>query len=163
MLKAGITFKCLAGHSNNYLQVNNISGTANYDATGTYLTSAGGTVQIGEGGADLSKVSSSNPFQFNGAGARADIGLVYVFREQKSSAKNYTTAYKLKVSVAILDLGSISYKANPAYTAGYSVNIPATQKFYVSNLKDSSISGIQNPLDQSPYFKNLIREMPRTL
>ena len=155
LLKAGITFKCLAGHSNNYLQVNNISGTANYDATGTYLTSAGGTVQIGEGGADLSKISSSNAFQFNGAGAGADIGLVYVFGEQKSTAKNYTTAYKFKVSVAVLDLGSISYKANPAYTAGYSVNIPAAQKFYVSNLKDSSISGIKTALDQSPYFKNL--------
>lgn len=155
LLKAGITFKYLAGYSNNYLQVNNISGTANYDATGTYLTSAGGTVQIGEGGADLSKINGCNAFQFNGAGAGADIGFVYEFRTQQAIGKNNMTTYKLKIALAILDIGSISYKANSAYTAGYSVNIPGTQKFYVNHLKDSSIAGIKNALDQSPFFKNL--------
>lgn len=155
LLKAGITFKYLAGYSNNYLQVNNISGTANYDAGGTYLTSAGGTVQIGEGGADLSKINGSNAFQFNGAGAGADIGFEYEFRTQQSIGKNNAATYNLKIAVAILDIGSISYKSNPAYTAGYSVNIPGSQKFYVNNLKDSSITGIKNALDQSPYFKNL--------
>ena len=147
--------KYLAGYSNNYFQVTNISGTANEDATGTYLTSASGTVHIGEGGADLNKLNGSNAFQFKGSGAGADIGFVYEFRGNQNMGGKHAQKYKLKVSVALLDIGSISYKANPAYTAGYSVNISATQRFYLNNLKDSSLTGIKNALDQSPYFTNL--------
>ncbi|HLX93872.1 MAG TPA: DUF5723 family protein [Puia sp.] len=149
-LKGGITLKYLAGFSNGYIHLNNISGTVNSDVNGNYLTSAGGTVQLGEGGADLTNLKGSSLLQFKGSGAGADLGVVYEFR--RTSA----THYKLKFSLALLDIGSIHYHANPNYTAGYTVNVPNGQKFYLNNLKDSSsISSIKNYLDQSPYFQNI--------
>ena len=148
-LKGGITLKYLAGYSNTFLHMNNITGTINGDVNGSYLTAASGAVQIGEGGADLTNMKGSNTFQFKGSGAGADIGFVYEFL--RSNAQHY----KLKLSLALLDVGSIHYKDNPNYTAGYAVNISSTQKFYLNNINDSSVSAIKNSLDQSPYFHNL--------
>ena len=154
-LKLGVTLKYLAGYTNNYIQLNNISGTVNQDANGTYLTSTTGLVQIGEGGVDLNKLTGSNVFQFSGSGIGGDLGVVYTLLKHTNSSKKKSQPYKLKFSLSLLDLGSINYKANPSYTAGYSVNISGTQKYYANNLKDSSLTGIKNALDQSPYFKNL--------
>jgi hypothetical protein len=155
LLKAGITLKYLAGYSNNYLQLNQVSGTANQDANGTYLTAANGTVNIGEAGVDLSKLNGNNALQFKGRGAGTDIGFVYEYREVQNKKNKHAQNYKFKISLSLLDAGSIGYKANPSYTAGYLVNISDTQKFYLNSLKDSSLSGIKNALGQSPYFKNL--------
>lgn len=155
LLKGGITLKYLAGYSNVYVHLNNINGTLNSDVNGDYLTGTTGTVQIGEGGADLTNMKGNNIAHFTGSGAGADIGFVYEFHQEPYAKGNAKQKYKFKISMALLDLGSIHYHANPSYTAGYAVNITNSQKFYLNNLKDSSISGIKTALDQSPYFNNL--------
>jgi len=157
LFKVGISVKYLAGYSNNYMQINNIKGTVNYDANGVYLTSAGGNIQIGEGGADLTKMNTNQVAEFKGNGTAMDFGFVYEHgaKMQKSKKGNNPAGYKWKLSVAILDLGSIRYKVNPLYTADYAMHISSAQKFYMNGLQDSSIAGIKNALGKSPYFRDL--------
>ncbi|HLX91298.1 MAG TPA: DUF5723 family protein [Puia sp.] len=149
-LKGGITLKYLAGISNMYTHLDRISGTVNNDAGGNYLTNASGIVQLGEGGVDLTHLNGGSIFQFKGSGVGADLGAVYEYRRNMPKEK-----YRLKISFAILDLGSIRYHANPDATGGYVVNIPANQKFYLNQLKDSSLASVKNSLNQSQYFQSL--------
>lgn len=154
--KGGITLKYLAGIGNSYANINSLTGTLNKDVNGdTYLTGTTGSLSLGVGGINVDNISGSNAFKFNGSGVGADLGFVYEYRpDGEQSADCSANKYKYRIRVAALDLGSIRFKADPNYTAAYSVNIGAAQKFYLKNLDGKSISEIKTYLDGSPYFTN---------
>ncbi len=56
--------------------------------------------------------------------------------------------------MALLEVGSISYTANPAYTAGYNLNVVSSPGFYFNNLNGKNISQIKTFFDGDPNFKN---------
>lgn len=134
-LKGGVTLKYLAGVSNGYLQMTNLKGTLDADPHGVYLSQTSGMVGLGFGGHRIDDVKDGHLGGFNSSGFGADLGFVYEFRPTAHE-------YLLKVGVAVLDLGSISYKQDTSRTGAYTAHVTGAQKAYlddfgeVDNFKD---------------------------
>jgi hypothetical protein len=135
-LKGGITLKYLAGVANGYLQMSNLKGTLNVDQNnGVYLSQTTGVVGLGFGGNRIDDIKDGHLGGFNSSGFGADIGFSYEFRPLPNE-------YLLKVGVALLDVGSISYKQDTARTGNYTAHVTGAQRAYlddfgeVDNFKD---------------------------
>lgn len=152
-LKAGATLKYLAGVGNYYFQLNNLNTVLDTNANGDAVArNSSGSIAMG-GGLDISGSGTDIQFGFNAAGFGADLGAVYEYRPNNVAEE--AMPYLFKVSVAVLDLGSIKYKAIPNYTLGYDINIPAGQEFRLENLSGSeSGTELKQAFDSYPaYFK----------
>jgi len=158
--KAGLTVKYLAGTADAYLKMNNTSGTINYDATnGTYLTNTTGDISINTTDANFSDYKFKDFFKFNGHGVGADFGLIYEYRPESMTHDNYkyqddrfANKYKLKVGVAVLDVGKIKFNKTNASSGNYTVDIPDGQQLYVNQFKNQSINNYASILDSSSFF-----------
>ncbi len=124
--KGGITLKYLSGFGNGYLQMDKVQGTVDQDLNGPYLTQTTGRAALGFGGAHIDNITLSDISTSNGSGIGGDIGFVYEFRPGRKG-------YKFKIGVALLDIGSISYKKDTSRTGAYTANITGGQKAYVSD------------------------------
>ena len=161
-LKAGITVKYLAGTTNSYLTLSNLDGTINDGVNGTYLTNTTGTVAINTTGANFNDYDFGDFFKFNGHGVGGDIGLVYEFRPAYMTQpdtiyvdNHFANKYKLKIGIAVTDIGSIRFNKDNATSATYAVNVPAGQQFLLNQFKDKSINDYKAILDASPYFTQI--------
>lgn len=152
-IKGGITLKYLAGVGNSYININKLNATIDQDVDNTaYLTNANGAVGIGYADIDFDKFESSDAFKFNGKGFGGDLGLVYEFRpDAEKLTERYQNKYKLKVGIALLDIGSIKYEPKPNEFGNYTMHVPSGQKWYPDDI-DGSIAEIKEYFDGSPYF-----------
>jgi outer membrane protein OmpA-like peptidoglycan-associated protein len=159
--KAGVTVKYLAGTADAYLKMNNTSGTINYNnaADGTYLTNTKGDISINTTDANFSDYKFKDFFKFNGHGVGADFGLIYEYRPESMTHDNYkyqddrfANKYKLKVGVAVLDVGKIKFNKTNASSGNYTVDIPDGQQFYINQFKNQSINNYVSVLDSSSFF-----------
>jgi hypothetical protein len=154
-LKGGVTIKYLLGSANSFANINNLKGTLDEDLTGdVYLSTASGRIAIGVSGVDLDNFESGDIFKSNGKGAGFDLGLIYEYRPDGENTNKYQNKYKIKVGVALLDLGSVRYKPRPDEYGDYTINIPSGSQWYPSDLDGKSISEIKTYMDASPYFTN---------
>jgi len=148
-LKGGLTLKYLAGYANSYINVNKISGTLNKDANqDDYLTNTTGSVSIGTSTGIGNDKAQDFKFKFNGSGVGADLGLVYEYRPSGEEAyMRNRNNYKFKIGLSVLDLGTIRYKRDTAYTNAYAVNVNGTNSFYLKELDGKTTSELKQYMD----------------
>lgn len=152
-LKGGLTLKYLAGVGNSYININRLNATIDQDVDERpYLSDASGSVGIGYAGIDINKLEAADAFKFNGKGFGGDLGLVYEFRPDADLTERYQNKYKLKVGIALMDIGSIKYTPNPTEFGNYNLNVSETQEWYPDEIEGGSVSEIKEYLDNSPYF-----------
>lgn len=152
-IKAGLTLKYLAGVGNSYINVSKLNATIDQDINNSpYLTNANGAVGIGYAGIDFDEFEEADALKFNGKGFGGDLGLVYEFRpDAETLTERYQNKYKLKVGVALLDVGSIKYTPKPNEFGNYTLHVAPSEKWYPDDI-DGSISEIKQYLDGSQYF-----------
>jgi outer membrane protein OmpA-like peptidoglycan-associated protein len=155
-LKGGITFKYLAGSGNAYTNIGKLKATVDEDLAGNiYLANATGSVGIGYAGMDFENFEANDAFKFNGHGVGGDIGFVYEYRPDADHlTERYQNKYKLKLGLALLDVGSLKYKPKPAENGNYTINVSGIQQWHPEDIDGKSISEIKTYLDGSPYFTN---------
>ncbi|MES1223007.1 MAG: DUF5723 family protein, partial [Bacteroidota bacterium] len=155
-LKGGLTLKYLAGSGNSYANINQLHATIDKDlADNVYLSNAAGAVGIGYAGIDFDNFEAKDAFKFNGKGFGGDIGFVYEYRPNAENLKErYQNKYKLKIGVALLDVGSIKYTPKPNEFGNYVMHVTNLQQWRPDDIDGSSISEIKTYLDGSPFFTN---------
>ncbi|NIG53214.1 DUF5723 family protein [Chitinophaga sp. Cy-1792] len=148
-LKGGLTLKFLAGLGNGSMQVDNLQGTlvadeARQDAA---LTNASGRIGTHFSGFSLFDGNNNNGTSSQTAsGYGFDIGFVYEYRN------DITNDYKFRLGLAITDIGSMKYTADPYRSGTFDINIPANQRFYLSNLNGVNIEDYKNKLESYPQY-----------
>ena len=171
-IKSGITLKYLGGVANGYVRAKNITGTIDFDNAidEAYLNNTTGLLEIGMGGINIDELSGGNNeatigykklLKFNGSGIGADIGFVYELR-RNAEAHTYgddneerrdVNKYKLKLGLALLDIGGINYKKDMKRSGSYNVDISGTEKWYFQReLADKPIDSIKHYLDTHPEY-----------
>lgn len=154
-LKAGISLKYLAGVANASVNIDNLKGTIANDAVRNeaYLTAASGRISLGFGGIRLDDFENSDLLSFKGTGFGADLGLVYEYRPDTSAAlRRDLNKYKVRVGLAVLDIGSIKYTRDVSRSGGYSIAIGAAQRFYLGALADAGVDHFKDTLNKYPQF-----------
>lgn len=137
-IKGGITLKYLLGGV--FAQGNSDALTANYDATQNTLTSDGAFSYLLNYDADTEFTSDKLSPGFG-----ADIGFVYEYRPRSSrfsangEDERGTNKYKVKVGLALLDFGSITYKdvEEDVYNITNTVNTNNFSGDFVGKLDDN--------------------------
>lgn len=161
-LKAGITLKYLAGVGNTYLQIKNLTTTIDEDkiAEKAYLSNTTGRIGTGFGGASFDDFEADDLTSFDSKGFGADIGFVYEFRPDHAKYrtgdnyewKKYENKYKLRVGVALLDIGSLKYKRDMTRSGAYDLGVTGAEKFYLSELSDVDLDDYKKFFDDRPQF-----------
>lgn len=114
-LNGGVTLKYLKGAGGMFFNSNTLNG--NYNANSGSLTTEGELVYGSSQDFNEEDFSLSN----TGSGLGFDLGLTYEYKGPKLIDDNGSSnGYKLKVAVALVDLGRISYK--DARTNTYDLN-----------------------------------------
>lgn len=104
-LNGGVTVKYLKGGGGMFITSNTLNG--NYDLNSGMLATTGDLVYGSSPGFSEDDFSLSN----TGSGIGLDWGLTYEYKGNKyNDDYNAAPGYKLKIGVAMVDLGSISYK-----------------------------------------------------
>ncbi|MGC4035658.1 MAG: DUF5723 family protein [Chitinophagaceae bacterium] len=154
-IKGGLTLKYLAGSGNSYANINQLHATIDKDISNdVYLSTATGTVGIGYAGIDFDNFEAKDAFKFNGKGFGGDLGFVYEYRPDAALKERWQNKYKLKVGLALMDIGSIKYTPKPDEYGNYAFHVSNIQQWYPSDIDGNSISEIKHYLDGSPYFTN---------
>ena len=153
-LKGGITFKYLAGAANASVNIDNLNGTLGLDAPSNeaYLTNAKGRIGLNFGGINTDNFEAADLLEFESSGLGADIGFVYEYRPGTNEMRRDLNKYKFKVGIALLDVGSVKYDRDVSRSGSYSINIGATQRFYLSALTDAGIDNFKDTLNKYPQF-----------
>ncbi len=148
--------KYLAGVADAYLRRENFNGTVGNGPGGTYLTNATGRIFLNTTDANFKDYDFGDFFKFNGHGFGGDIGIVYEYRPNLDYSKyendRFANKYKVKIGVAVLDVGEIKFNKSNNQSGAYTMNIPAGQQFLLSQFKDKSVKDYKAILDASPYF-----------
>ncbi len=160
-LKGGITLKYLGGISNNTIAAKNINSNVVYNGSSYNVTNATGGVGLAFGGITLSSADDFKPSdltKFDGSGLGFDLGLSYEFRPHASSYRYADSSYdrsenkyKLKLSAALLDVGSIQYNKQPESSGDYTIDFKNTESFNLNAL-NTEIDGLSAALDANSLF-----------
>ena len=141
VLKAGVTFKYLAGAANAYMNVGGFRGTLNADyvAQDAFLSSTSGRIAAGFGGVRISDFDAKQLTKMESRGFGGDIGLVYEFRpgfagSREENNDQDANGYKLRVAVSLLDLGKIRYKKDLQRSGAYTIDITGNERLYLNSL-----------------------------
>lgn len=161
-LKGGVTLKYLAGVGNTYLQIKDLTATINEDKISeqAYLSNTSGRLGIGFGGASFDDFEASDLTSFDSQGFGFDIGFIYEFRPDQAkhrSGDNYDwnrneNKYKLRIGVAILDIGSLKYKRDQSRSGAYDIGVTGAEKFYLSELSDVDLDDYKSFFDGRPQY-----------
>lgn len=145
ILKAGATLKYLAGAANAYMNIDGFNGTLNSDVLrqDVYLSNTGGKIAASFGGVQLSDFDMGQLIKMSSKGIGADLGVVYEFRPAVQDE-----SYKLKLSVALLDIGSIRYKKDARRSGAYTIGISGSERLYFNDLDGLDID------DYKTYFNS---------
>lgn len=157
--KLGITAKYLAGTADAYLRQSNLNGSIINAGGQTYLTNTTGSIQLNTTAANFADYKFRDFFKFNGNGFGGDVGMIYEYRPN-TDYSDYEDdrafhKYKLRIGVAVMDIGQIKFKKSSNEAANYSVNIPPGETFGLSIFNDRSVSDYNDLLNASTYFTNL--------
>ncbi len=160
--KGGLTLKYLAGAANGYVNIDNFSGTVTRDALFnlTHLTNASGRIATGFGGTRISGFEASDLFQMKSSGFGADLGFVYEYRPDPEMQtvdgikldNNYKNTYRFKFGLALLDLGSIRYKKDPARSGAYTIDISNTEFMPLRQLNNLDVDDYNQFFASQPEF-----------
>ncbi|WP_152266766.1 DUF5723 family protein [Agriterribacter humi] len=159
--KGGLTLKYLAGAANAYLNINSLKGTLNFDDVKeeAYLQNSTGNMQLGFGGINLDDFEASQLLTFKSTGIGADIGFVYEFRPDydkyrldDNSWRKDMNKYKLRIGVALLDIGSLQYEKDMQRSGAYNMDITGSEKWYVNELADVPVDDLKNYFDGHPQY-----------
>lgn len=147
-LKGGITLKYLAGAGNGYLNIDRFNGTIDQDILlqDVYLKNTTGRIATGFGGINFSDVGADDLLDMNSSGFGTDLGFIYEFRPGGSLLNN--KSYKLKLGVALLDLGSIRYEKDMQRSGTYDFNITGSERLSLQELGELDID------DYNQFFKD---------
>lgn len=162
-IRAGVTLKYLMGMSSSFVEIDDLQASIDYEnktKPRVFLTDGAGSVEIVNGGFDFLQDDlkggdvMDEMFNAEAKGFGFDVGFIYEYRESSIGSSFDDTAtsipYKFKIELALLDIGSMKYKLNDKYTAGYTLNIPTGGKLYLENL-GGSFDEIKEFLDKSSY------------
>lgn len=156
--KGGITLKYLAGTADASLTMNNLNAVLADQGGAAYFVgpSSGSMTFQATAGANFSKYQLNDIFKFSGNGFGGDIGFVYEWRPKVDYSiyenDRFANKYKLKIGLALLDFGRISFSRSSNVSGNYSMNIPAGQQYDLRKMQGSSISEFRNVMDASPEF-----------
>ncbi len=151
LLKIGATIKFLAGAGNSYAQINQLSGTLIQPPSpnGNVYLAQGSRGEIGIG--ISGKVSSFTPnqlLQSSSIGLGLDFGLVY----EKRSGNSKRHPYKYKLSLSVLDIGSIKYDRDISKSGSFNMLVTSTPGFDLQTLQGVSFDGYKQILSTNPNF-----------
>lgn len=151
LIKGGVTFKYLAGAGNSYIQVDQLSGTLTNNPSlpnsSIYLAPGSrGTIGLGISG-NVGSFTPASLIKSTSTGFGADIGVSYEYR-----TKNSTKPYKFKLSLALLDLGSINYDRDLTSSGTYNMLVTGSPGFNLQSLQGVSFDNYKQVLSSSPYF-----------
>ncbi len=162
--KGGLSLKYLAGVGNTYVQINGLNGTIKDDVVnGPYLDAGSrGTIGIGLGGINIGSLDEA-AFKFNGSGIGADLGLTYEWRpnaemymNENGESRRDKSKYKVKVGIALLDLGKIKYKRDMTNSGTYSLNVKPGDKLDMTLFDDREMDELkdvlESPANNPRYF-----------
>ena len=146
-LKAGVTLKYLAGAANAYMNIDGFTGTLNADflRRDVYLSNSAGKIAASFGGVRISGFDIGQLTKMNSKGVGADLGVVYEFRPDEKAG-----AYKLKLAVALLDIGSIRYKRDQQRSGAYTIGINGNKRLYFNELNGLDIDDYKNFFNSRP-------------
>jgi hypothetical protein len=154
-LKGGITLKYLSGAGNGYLNIAQFQGTLNNDNAmqAAYLNNTTGKLAMGFGGLRTSDFDVNNLFRRENSGYGGDLGIIYEFRpdfeKYKSGDNNWKrdmNKYKLKLGIALLDIGRISYDKDLGRSGAFDIHITGPERFYLNQLDSLDLD------DFKPFF-----------
>jgi outer membrane protein OmpA-like peptidoglycan-associated protein len=138
----GITLKYLGGLGSAYSNFA-VNTTVDDSAGNAFLRHGSGTVNVEQGGIDF-----GNPqYQINGSGVGGDIGFEYEYRPNGNHDINGSSHYKIKASLALLDVGSIHY--NRKIGGGYTFN--TANNTAVPGSDTMNLDRFQNIKNQSDF------------
>ncbi|MEO8583871.1 MAG: DUF5723 family protein, partial [Flavitalea sp.] len=152
-LKAGISLKYLSGAGNGYVDINTFNTTLNSDiiVRDAYLANTTGQISTGFGGVNISNFDGNDLTKMKSHGFGTDIGFVYEFRTDVSSAKKYTP-YKFKFGASILDIGSIKYKKDTERSGAYNMHITGNQRLYLNDFQNVNIDDYNSFFAARPQY-----------
>lgn len=160
--KGGISLKYLAGAANGHLYINKLNATLNHDgvADDYYLNNGSGSIGLGFGGVRISDdLDAGELLSFESTGFGGDIGFVYEFRPDFESYKSSDNKwrrdenkYKLRVGVALLDVGSMKYKKDMERSGAYDIAITGAERFYTSELDDVELDEYNDFFTSRPQY-----------
>jgi hypothetical protein len=93
-------------------------------------------------------------------GFGADIGFVYEYRpdgekhviEETGKLRRDINKYKVKVGVALLDIGRLTYKRDPLRSGGYNIDISGTDTLRLAELEDQDLDSYKEYFDSKPQY-----------
>jgi outer membrane protein OmpA-like peptidoglycan-associated protein len=164
--KGGLTLKYLGGTADSYLRMKDITGTIGYTGGTNYITGpASGAILLNSTGTDnFSDYHIGDLLKFRGSGIGGDIGFVYEWRPPANysmyETDRFANKYKIRVGVALLDVGMIKFNKPGNIATYYQVDIPAPDQYDLNRFSGKSIGDFKAVLDASPgYF---ISGQPKT-
>jgi hypothetical protein len=148
---AGITFKLLFPGSYSNFGLSNLNGTITQNGTGAYLTtSQPANLNIAYSGNLANSFTNFSDYTsslFGGLnGMATDIGVNYQLKDGKSN-------HKIKLGLAIRNMGSMTFKDNNNYSSNYTLNIQPTFQ-NPQGLDLNSFSNIDNLSDVETILIN---------
>jgi hypothetical protein len=146
--KAGATLKYLAGLGNVNVHLSNFKGTIDEDllAQDAYLTNTTAKVGLASSGVNIADFEASQLTKISGHGVGLDLGVQYEFQPEGEKS------YRLKVGVAVLDIGRVKFDKDMQHSAGYNLSVAPEDKFYLSQLSNVSLSDYKSTFDQYPQY-----------
>jgi hypothetical protein len=150
--KAGATIKYLAGAGNTYFQIDQLNTTIIQDPNPTssnlYLqTGSRGVVGLGVSGG-LESITPSALLNSASNGIGADLGFTYEYRP----ALNRKHPYKFRVSLSLLDIGSIKYKRDLTKSGTFAMRVTSVPGFNLQSLNGVALSDYKQFLSSNPNF-----------
>jgi len=150
-LKGGLTVKYLAGAGNSYLQIDNLSGTLinpPLPNSSIYLAPGSrGTIGLGISG-NTGSFSPGDLLKSASTGLGFDLGLVY----ERRTENNLRHPYKYKLSISVLDIGSIKYNRDLSRSGTFSMQVVTLPGFDLATLQASSFADYKQILSSNPNF-----------
>ena len=157
-LKGGISLKYLGGISNASISTHNLNASITQDVTkdSYFAGNASGDINLLFAGTSPSNMSANDLTKFKGSGAGIDVGLTYEYRPnsdkyklENGSYNRSANLYKVRASVALLDLGSIRFTPDPERSGNYTAGITGSNQFDLSAL-NTDIDNIKTAFDANP-------------
>jgi hypothetical protein len=160
--KGGLTLKYLAGAANRYFQIDQFTTTINDDLVkqDAYLSNTTGRIGMGFAGAKFDDFEVSDVTKFDSKGFGMDIGFVYEFRPEHASYRagdkydwrKDLNKYKLRVGIALLDIGSIKYKRDLSRSGSYDLGVTGAERLYLSEISDVDLDDYKTYFNSRPQF-----------
>ena len=155
--KGGITLKYLSGTADSYLAMNSLTGTIGNAGGTTFITGpTSGNLSLNTTDNNFYNYKFGDFFESNGSGVGGDIGFVYEWRPTVDysmyQTDRFVNKYKIRIGVALLDLGMIKFNKSNNSAASYSLDIPPGNRFNLSQFNGKSISQYKTVMDATPAY-----------